>query len=127
MPDATRTTTSLALRPDVAIGTVQPGAGQLTTATVWTQQDVAAFLKVSVRTVQRLDIPATPIVVAEGKDARPLLRYDPADVYAWWETQKDAARVARLASPAARVASRAPAMRPAPSRRRRAIRLTAGE
>lgn len=57
---------------------------------LWTKKDVAAFLKVDVRTVERLGLPRVPIEVAPGK--RPMVRYDPAEVREWVERRKAASR-----------------------------------
>lgn len=59
----------------------------------WTKQDVAEFLQVDVRTVERLDVPRVPLEVTPGK--RPIVRYDPDEVMAWWKRRLDAARNSR--------------------------------
>lgn len=47
---------------------------------LWTKADVAEYLGVNKRTVERLAIPRIPIPVT-GK--RPIVRYDPVQVKAW--------------------------------------------
>lgn len=54
----------------------------------WTVNDVADFLRVSVKTVYKWRLTGDgPIGARIGKH----LRYDPIDVVAWFESQKQAA------------------------------------
>lgn len=54
----------------------------------WTVNDVASFLRVSVKTVYKWRLTGEgPIGARIGKH----LRYDPADVVAWFDSQKQAA------------------------------------
>ena len=54
----------------------------------WTVHDVADFLQVSVKTIYKWRLTGEgPIGARIGKH----LRYDPADVVAWFESQKTAA------------------------------------
>lgn len=52
---------------------------------LWTKRDVAEYLGLNVRTVERMPIPRIPIVVA-GK--RPVVRYDPVQVKAWVDKRR---------------------------------------
>jgi hypothetical protein len=52
---------------------------------LWTKRDVADYLGVNVRTVERMPIPRIPIMVT-GK--RPVVRYDPAQVKAWVDKKR---------------------------------------
>jgi hypothetical protein len=49
--------------------------------TLWTADDVAAFLKLSRRAIYSLC--GLPRVELPGNGARPIVRYDPAEVRAW--------------------------------------------
>jgi len=66
---------------------------------LWTKRDVADYLGVNVRTVERMPIPRIPILVTPGR--RPIVRYDPEQVRVWvdrWRTRQlslGAAREAR--------------------------------
>lgn len=85
----------------------QSSAGTLTADTlVWTQQDVARYLRVAVRTVQRLGIPRVLLEVSQG--GRPLVRYDSAEVCAWWTARRDRARMQRDAAVPLTVSPRHP-------------------
>jgi predicted DNA-binding transcriptional regulator AlpA len=54
----------------------------------WTVHDVADFLQVSVKTIYKWRLTGEgPIGARIGKH----MRYDPADVVAWFESQKTAA------------------------------------
>ena len=52
---------------------------------LWSKRDVAAYLGLNVRTVERLPIPRVPILVT-GK--RPVVRYDPVQVRAWVDARR---------------------------------------
>lgn len=52
---------------------------------LWTKRDVAAYLGLNVRSVERLPIPRVPILVT-GR--RPVVRYDPAQVRAWIDARR---------------------------------------
>jgi hypothetical protein len=52
---------------------------------LWTKHDVAAYLRLDARTVERMPIPRIPIMVT-GK--RPVVRYDPAQVKAWVDKKR---------------------------------------
>lgn len=52
---------------------------------LWTKRDVAAYLGVNVRSVERLNIPRVPITVT-GK--RPVVRFDPVQVAEWVEARR---------------------------------------
>lgn len=56
---------------------MSPSATERGTETLWTTRDVAAFLNVHERTVERLSIPRIRIPTGERKS---LVRFDPADV-----------------------------------------------
>jgi hypothetical protein len=58
---------------------------------LWTKRDVAAYLGINVRSVERMPIPRIPIMIT-GK--RPVVRFDPAQVKAWI----DARRTRKVAS-----------------------------
>lgn len=53
--------------------------------TLWTKKDVAKYLGLNVRTVERLAIPRVPITIT-GK--RPVVRYDPEQVAAWVDARR---------------------------------------
>ena len=54
----------------------------------WTVHDVADYLRISVKTIYKWRLTGDgPVGVRIGKH----LRYDPADVVAWFESQKHAA------------------------------------
>lgn len=50
-------------------------------AALWTVEDVAAYLRVSVRTVYSL--PGLPRITLQGRGARRMVRYAPAEVRAY--------------------------------------------
>jgi hypothetical protein len=52
---------------------------------LWTKRDVAEYLGVNVRTVERMPIPRIPILIT-GK--RPIVRYDPIQVKAWIDKKR---------------------------------------
>jgi hypothetical protein len=54
---------------------------------LWTKRDVAAFLQINVRSVERLRLPRVSLPIT-GK--RPTVRYAPADVRAWVDAQSSA-------------------------------------
>lgn len=59
--------------------------GQTTDDNLWTKRDVARYLGLNVRTIERLAIPRVPIMVT-GK--RPVVRYDPVQVKAWVDARR---------------------------------------
>jgi hypothetical protein len=52
---------------------------------LWTKRDVADYLGVNVRTVERLSIPRVPITVT-GR--RPIVRFDPKQVMEWVDARR---------------------------------------
>jgi hypothetical protein len=49
---------------------------------LWTKREVAEHLALNIRTVERMAIPR---VTLPGAGARPIVRYDPVQVRAWWD------------------------------------------
>lgn len=90
----------------------------------WEQEDVAAFFKCDVKTVQRMEkaglIVGVPVPVTDG--ARPIKRYDEAEIRAVWDRlvaeAKQQHERARAGQPPVRVAGRLA---------RRAVRLSTGQ
>lgn len=52
---------------------------------LWTKREVAEYLCVTTRSVERLGIPR---VAMPARGARPIVRYDPAEVKAWVSKRK---------------------------------------
>ena len=53
---------------------------------LWNKRELAQYLRVSIRSLERLDIPR---IALTGRGAtRPIVRYDPAEVKAWIEKKK---------------------------------------
>lgn len=52
---------------------------------LWTKREVAEYLSVTTRSVERLGIPR---VAMPARGARPIVRYDPAEVKAWVAKRK---------------------------------------
>jgi hypothetical protein len=57
----------------------------MTDEPLWTKKDVAKFLAVNVRTVERMAIPRVPL---PGTGRKPIVRYDPAQVRDWWDAYR---------------------------------------
>lgn len=52
---------------------------------LWTKKEVAEYLGVTTRSVERLGVPR---VAMPARGRRPIVRYDPAEVKAWVEKKK---------------------------------------
>lgn len=52
---------------------------------LWSKRELAEYLGVHVRTVDRMGIPRIPITIT---GQRPLVRYDPAQVKAWIDKKR---------------------------------------
>lgn len=55
------------------------------TESLWTKRQVAEYLNINVRSVERLRIPRVAMPMT-GK--RPVVRFDPVDVRAWVDRQR---------------------------------------
>lgn len=55
---------------------------------LWTKREVAAYLGVGVRTVERLRIPR---VAMPARGSKPIVRYDPAEVKAFVDRSRSRA------------------------------------
>lgn len=60
-------------------------APESTEGGLWTKHDVAAFLNVDVRSVERMPIPRVHL---PGSGRRPIVRFDPEQVKAWIESKR---------------------------------------
>lgn len=56
------------------------------TEALWTARQTAEFLGLTERTLRRISVPRVAIYAHPG--ARPIVRYDPAEVRAWVEARK---------------------------------------
>jgi len=52
---------------------------------LWTKRELAAYLGVTVRAVERMPIPR---VALPGRGKKPIVRYDPAQVRAWVDAMR---------------------------------------
>ena len=72
-------------KPGVADATADD-TNVLSDESLWTKRDIARYLQVDVRTVERMAIPRIPIVLVDGQ--RPIVRYDPVQVRAWIDARR---------------------------------------
>lgn len=57
--------------------------------TLWTQKEAAAELRVSVSYLRNSECPKV-FLPGNGKKGKPMVRYEPAQVRAWWEAKQPA-------------------------------------